>query len=98
MIRSANGKKGCLIYTGNKYLIRIYEGETFKDYEIQHSDMGIIIDDEDCYLYENGDKMVIDHASSTLGKCSTCGLELGYTFNYKCKLKSCPLGLDYHEI
>lgn len=66
-ISNANGMRGCLIYTGDTYLIRIYrEGGEFKDFDIRHSDLQFIIDDEDCYLYENETRNWIDHSPDTL--------------------------------
>lgn len=64
---SANQTKCYLIYTGEDYLIRVYGKDyTFKDYSILHSDLGFVIDDEDAFLFEDGDKLWIDHAPHDL--------------------------------
>lgn len=71
-IKSANGLTGCLIYCGdNQYCIRIYDEHNpnmFKDYDIRHWDLFFRIDDEDAYLYEDGDKCWLDNSPETLGK------------------------------
>ena len=72
-IESANGKEGCLIYCGdNKFRIRFYDEldrSIFKDYDIHHSDLFFIVEDEDAYLYEDeaSGRMSIDHSPGTLG-------------------------------
>jgi hypothetical protein len=71
-VESANGRTACLIYCGDqKYRIRIYDEHKlsmFKDYEIRHFDLFFTIDDEDAYLYEDGEKLWLDNSSNTLGK------------------------------
>lgn len=64
--KSANGVEGHLIYTQNgKYIFRVYDADhNFVDYALQHSDLCIIINDEDAYFYLNS---VLDHAPATLG-------------------------------
>ena len=64
--RSANGVEGHLIYTLNgKYMFRVYDAEhNFVDYDLQHSDLCVTINDEDAYFYLNS---VLDHAPATLG-------------------------------
>ena len=61
--------KGVLLFSNERAFFRIYgsNGE-FEDYDISHSDMGVIIDDEDVYVYEdkNGDKY-LDHSPQPLG-------------------------------
>jgi hypothetical protein len=70
---SANGVKGCLIWVKNglksRYMFRVYNPDhTFADYELRHSDLQIIIDDEDAefYLTKEG-KLILDHSRKTLG-------------------------------
>jgi hypothetical protein len=64
--KSANGVQGHLIYTLNgKYMFRVYNAEhNFVDYDLQHSDLCVTINDEDAYFYLNS---VLDHAPATLG-------------------------------
>jgi hypothetical protein len=64
--KSANGVQGHLIYTLNgKYMFRVYDAEhNFVDYDLQHSDLCVTINDEDAYFYLNS---VLDHAPATLG-------------------------------
>jgi len=63
--KSANGVQGHLIYTLNgKYMFRVYNAEhNFVDYDLQHSDLCVTINDEDAYFYLNS---VLDHAPATL--------------------------------
>lgn len=68
--KSANGRTGCLIHRGNgTYYIRIYEpfAVSHQDYDINHSDLTFVIEDEDAYLYTDGTKNWIDHSPETLG-------------------------------
>jgi hypothetical protein len=61
-IESVNGREGCLIYCDGTYRIRFYTGVgVFKDYDIRHTDLWFEINDDDCFLYEDGDKAWIDH-------------------------------------
>ena len=66
---SVNGREACLIYCGDGvYRIRLYTGVgVFKDYDIRHSDLWFEINDDDCFLYEDGENAWIDHGPSTLG-------------------------------
>jgi hypothetical protein len=62
---SANGVKGCILPIGNLWVFRVYdEGGNFTDYDIHHSDLQVVITDEDAYFYG---KTYIDHAPKTLG-------------------------------
>ena len=69
-ITSVNGAEAHLLWSGEGYFIRFYGSDrlSFKDCEIKHSDLVIVIDDEDAYMYENekGD-VWIDHSPQTLG-------------------------------
>ena len=61
----ANGTKGHLIDVDGKLLLRVYDAKgKFVDYDIWHSDLHIVIDDNDAYFY---DGEVIDHSPKTLG-------------------------------
>lgn len=70
-IESAHGRTACLIYCGpGKYKIRVWDPTklgTFKDYDLRHSDLFFEIRDEDAYLYEENDKLWLDHGPQTLG-------------------------------
>jgi cytochrome oxidase Cu insertion factor (SCO1/SenC/PrrC family) len=60
----ANKVKGCLI---GDNIFRVYDEHDkskFVDYNIRHSDLFVIIDDQDAYFY-NGN--TLDHSPSTLG-------------------------------
>lgn len=65
---SANGIKGCILPIGNLWVFRVYdEGGNFTDYDIHHSDLQVVIADEDAYFYEKNGKIYLDHAPNTLG-------------------------------
>ena len=69
-IISVDGAEAHLLWSGDDYFLRIYHrsGLSFKDCKIKHSDLTIVIDDEDAYLYEDKDGDVwIDHSPQTLG-------------------------------
>ena len=69
-MKSANGSEGCIIFVEGKAYFRVYHHLTpeisFTDYRIDHSDLFILITDEDAYFYE--DRLVLDHSPATLGK------------------------------
>ena len=68
--KSANGLTGVLIHRGDgQYYIRIYErfASSYQDYDINHSDLTFVIEDEDAYLYTDYDRHWIDHSPETLG-------------------------------
>ena len=70
-ITAANGVEGMLIWVHglDRMMFRVYNPDhTFKDYDIDHTDLCVIIKDEDAYFYEhdNGVK-TIDHSPETLG-------------------------------
>ena len=51
---SADKVKGCLIRTGGTIVFRVYAADkSFKDYDILHHDVDVIIDDKSAALYEN---------------------------------------------
>jgi hypothetical protein len=67
--RPAKGVTGFLIWSGQDYLFRVYDGQgDFKDYNMLHSDLEITILDTDATLYEypNG-TLSLDHNPETLG-------------------------------
>jgi hypothetical protein len=67
--RPAKGVTGFLIWSGQDYLFRVYDGQgDFKDYNMLHSDLEITILDTDATLYEypNG-TLSLDHNLETLG-------------------------------
>lgn len=74
MVHSANGMKGCLIWVvdglRSRHMFRVYNNNgTFIDYEIRHSDLQVVIDDEDAEFYITKDgNCVLDHSRKTLGE------------------------------
>lgn len=108
-VESANGRTACLIYCGDgEYRIRIYDKiklGMFNDYDIKHSDLFFNINDEDAFLYEDGDEKWIDHSPSTLGigdtvipfqsipvksSCQVCGIGSDTVMGYVCNNPQCP--------
>jgi hypothetical protein len=73
-ITSANGVEGVLIWIHilDRMVFRVYDKYySFKDYEIDHSDLVVTIKDTDAYFYENDNGILsLDHGPETLGK--TC--------------------------
>lgn len=68
-VLNAEGVEGCLIWTGEDYLIRVYNADhTFTDYDIKTADLFFKITSEDVCLYRDGDRAWIDHSPSVLGK------------------------------
>lgn len=66
--KPANGTMGFLIPVGNNYMFRVYgEGTSFKDYDLRHSDLCVIIHDEDSAFYEDKHGVRLDHSPDTLG-------------------------------
>jgi hypothetical protein len=67
----ANGLRGQLLYScAGTYVFRIYDKDySFKDYDLRHSDLSVIIDDVDAFLYEHidGGMGKLDHSPETLG-------------------------------
>ena len=66
---SAKGLRGCIIdsFDGN-YYFRVYDADhNFKDYDLRHCDLAVIIDDDDAFLYEDGEDLQLNHAPDTLG-------------------------------
>jgi hypothetical protein len=69
--QSANGVEGCLIYAHllNKFLFRVYDADfNFKDYDILHNDLVVVIQDADAFFYESASgEFELDHSPATLG-------------------------------
>ena len=67
--KSANGVRGHLLNLIDGIVVfRVYGADhNFVDYVLDHSDLTVVIDDEDAYFYRDkrGDKL--DHAPRTLG-------------------------------
>jgi len=71
-VSDANGVRGYLIWIvdglRSRHVFRVYNADTFTDYEIHHSNLQIIIDDEDAEFYiSSGGRCVLDHSEKTLG-------------------------------
>ena len=69
--RKAKGVRGYLIYTMNKeYVFRVYrEDHSFTDYDIQHCDLELTINDEDAVFYEFEDgRGTLDHSYEIAGE------------------------------
>ena len=68
--RSANGLKGQLIRSfDGTYYFRVYDKDhNFEDYALTHSDLTIVIDDPDAFLYDDEFSTRLDHSPATLGK------------------------------
>ena len=70
LIEDASGTKGCLLWTGETYIFRVYKEDfSFTDYNIKHNDLEVTIslDDEAAFYYpEDGSEPYLDHAPMTL--------------------------------
>jgi hypothetical protein len=68
--RSANGVRGHLLSLADGTMVfRVYDAvHNFVDYNIHHSDLTVVIDDEDAYFYRDEYSDVLDHAPETLGR------------------------------
>ena len=74
---SADGVEGILLnpyHSEGKWIFRVTEKDgTFKDYDLNHSDLCVVVKDKDAVLYETSSGMrCIDHSFETMGK-STLG-------------------------
>lgn len=67
---SAKNKTGYLLYNPvkQKYFFRIYNKNTFTDYDINAEEIEIKIIDEWASLYENENYNKLDFSSKALGK------------------------------
>jgi hypothetical protein len=69
-VKSAKGLRGHLIsmFDGS-YYFRVYDKDhNFVDYAVCHSDLTVIIDDDDAALYDDEFSTRLDHSPATLGK------------------------------
>lgn len=68
-IKSALNARGCLLYNGhNNYYLRVNQPDgTFKDYDLLHCDLEVVVVDNDAVFYETEDSWVLDHSPLTLG-------------------------------
>jgi len=68
MTRPAKDTVGCLIWSpvDNKYLFRVYtDSGEFTDYDIAHTDLQVMIVDDDACFYDTSS--LLDHSPQTLG-------------------------------
>ena len=66
-IKPANGTTGHLIRNGYEMWFRVYDGTTFTDYDLTHSDLCVTIRDEDSAFYSDPQSDSLDHSPETLG-------------------------------
>ncbi len=68
-IKCADGVEGLLIADMfGEIFFRVYHSPgVFTDYKYRHSDMSVVIKDEDAYFYSDGDRHILDHSPETLG-------------------------------
>ena len=66
-IKPANGTTGHLIRNGYEMWFRVYDGTTFTDYDLTHSDLCVTISDEDSAFYSEPKSDRLDHSPETLG-------------------------------
>jgi hypothetical protein len=67
--KSAKGLRGHLLpmFDGS-YCFRVYDKDhNFVDYIVCHSDLTVIIDDDDAVLYDDEFSTRLDHSPATLG-------------------------------
>ena len=67
----ADGVEGVLLRDANgKVFFRVYDAiYNFVDYDLDHSDLKVVINDDDAFFwtYDNGDT-TLDHSPKTLGR------------------------------
>ena len=66
-ITPANGITGHLLRSGYDVVFRVYDGTTFTDYDLTHSDLCVTITDEDAAFYSEPRSDRLDHSPATLG-------------------------------
>jgi hypothetical protein len=66
-IKPANGVTGHLLRSGYDVVFRVYDGLTFTDYDLTHSDLCVTITDEDAAFYCEPRSDRLDHSPATLG-------------------------------
>ena len=66
--KPANGVEGNLIRSfDGAYYFRVYDGTTFIDYDLTHSDLCVTITDPDAFFYSDDNQDRLDHSPATLG-------------------------------
>lgn len=66
---SAKGTKGCLLRSmaDGLAVFRVYDAEhNFRDYEVVHHDVEIIIDDDSAWFYEHDGEFYLDYSPDVL--------------------------------
>ena len=68
--KPAKDKRGFLLYSPFRegYILRIYEGKNFTDYELFAEEIEIQLVDNWVSLYESEEKNKLDFSSKALGK------------------------------
>ena len=66
-ITPANGVTGHLLRSGYDVMFRVYDGTTFTDYDLTHSDLCVTITDPDAAFYSEPRSDRLDHSPATLG-------------------------------
>jgi len=66
-IKPANGVTGHLLRSGYDVVFRVYDGTTFTDYDLTHSDLCVTITDPDAAFYSEPKSDKLDHNPETLG-------------------------------
>lgn len=69
-ITNANGVTGFLLnpyHAEGGWVFRVYEGGSFTDYELHHSDLCVTINDADACFYEGGGRETLDHSPDVTG-------------------------------
>lgn len=67
--KSADGVSGHLLHIGSTWVFRVYDqNNNFVDYDIQHSDLCVTINDADAFFYRDEYADTLDHSPETLGK------------------------------
>ena len=66
-IKPANGVTGHLLRAGYDVVFRVYDGTTFTDYDLTHSDLCVTITDEDAAFYSVPKSDRLDHNPETVG-------------------------------
>lgn len=65
LVKSAKGMRGEIIRLyGGEYCFRVYNGAEFTDYDLLHTELSVVIEDDDAYIYEEN---ILDHSPETLG-------------------------------
>ena len=62
-----NNTTGHLLRSGYDVVFRVYNGTTFTDYDLTHSDLCVTITDPDAAFYSEPRSDRLDHSPATLG-------------------------------